>query len=180
MTATTYGEREAEYNLIRAWEMLGGVPIPTTRRGMRGFCDAVARHAEKNHCVVIYPEAHIWPYYTKIRPFKDVSFRYPVEENKPVFCFTTTYQKRKFSKLPKVTVYIDGPFFPDENLSLKDNRKKLRDLVYETMLERSKNSTYEYVHYIKTSPVSAPCPEFVPSAEETKTEEEAIPVGIAV
>ena len=164
----------------KAVEMLGGVPIPTTRRGMRGFCDAVARHAEKNHRVVIYPEAHIWPYYTKIRPFKDVSFRYPVEENKPVFCFTTTYQKRKFSKLPKVTVYIDGPFFPDANLSLKDNRKKLRDLVYETMLERSKNSTYEYVHYIKTSPVSAPCPEFVPSAAETKTEEEAIPVGIAV
>ena len=26
VTATTYGEREAEYNLIRAWEMLGGVP----------------------------------------------------------------------------------------------------------------------------------------------------------
>ena len=134
--------------------------------------DAEDQVPEAENAAALQPDGHV--------QLQDVSFRYPVEENKPVFCFTTTYQKRKFSKLPKVTVYIDGPFFPDANLSLKDNRKKLRDLVYETMLERSKNSTYEYAHYIKTSPVSAPCPEFVPSAAETKTEEEAIPVGIAV
>ena len=134
----------------KAVEMLGGVPLPTQRRGMKNFHNAVLRHAEKKHCIVIYPEAHIWPYYTKIRPFKDVSFRYPAEADKPVFCFTTTFQKRRFFKHPKETIYVDGPFFPDKNLTPKENQKYLRDLVYNTMVERSKFSTYEYTEYIKT------------------------------
>lgn len=37
--ATTYGEREAEYNLIRAWEMLGGVPT-------EGLCAYVDNHVD--------------------------------------------------------------------------------------------------------------------------------------
>ncbi len=37
--ATTYGEREAEYSLIRAWEMLGGVPG-------EGICAYVDNHVE--------------------------------------------------------------------------------------------------------------------------------------
>lgn len=37
--ATTYGEREAEYNLIRAWEMLGGIPS-------EGLCAYVDNHVE--------------------------------------------------------------------------------------------------------------------------------------
>ena len=37
--ATTYGEREAEYNLVRAWEMLGGVPG-------EGLCAYVDDHVE--------------------------------------------------------------------------------------------------------------------------------------
>ncbi len=37
--ATTYGEREAEYNLIRAWEMLGGIPS-------NGLCAYVDNHVD--------------------------------------------------------------------------------------------------------------------------------------
>ncbi|MCH5251560.1 MAG: SCP2 sterol-binding domain-containing protein [Lachnospiraceae bacterium] len=37
--ATTYGEREAEYTLIRAWEMLGGVPC-------EGLCAYVDNHVD--------------------------------------------------------------------------------------------------------------------------------------
>lgn len=133
-------------------ELLGGVPLPTDRHGMRNFHSAVLSHAEKKHCVMIYPEAHIWPYYTKIRPFRDVSFRYPAETGQPVFCYTTTFRKRKFFRRPQETVYIDGPFWPDKALSVKENQKRLRDLVYETMQKRSELSTYEYASYIKVSP----------------------------
>lgn len=37
--ATTYGEREAEFSLIRAWEMLGGIPS-------EGLCAYVENHVE--------------------------------------------------------------------------------------------------------------------------------------
>ena len=152
-------------------EMLGGVPLPTDLKGMRNFHSAVLKHAEQKHCVMIYPEAHIWPYYTKIRPFKDASFRYPAEAGKPVFTYTTTFQKRKFFSRPKVTVYVDGPFYPDPALSVRENRKRLRDLAYEAMVKRSEKSTCEYATYIRVAPETkirqAPSPQPCPRPSET-------------
>ena len=104
---------------------------------------------EQKHCVSIYPEAHLWPYYTGIRQFPETSFKFPVNENKPSFTITTTYQKRKHRKKPRVTLFVDGPFWPDKTLSKKERAKKLHDEIYNTMVERSKNSTYDYVIYKK-------------------------------
>ncbi|MBP5242889.1 MAG: 1-acyl-sn-glycerol-3-phosphate acyltransferase [Clostridia bacterium] len=133
-------------------EDLGALPLPTSFHGMKNFKNAVEEHARQKHVVVIYPEAHIWPFYTDVRPFKDGSFRYPAECNKPVFTFTVTYKKRKLIPFPKATVYIDGPFFPDKDKSVKENQKLLRNICYETMKERSKTSTYEHIKYVKTQP----------------------------
>jgi hypothetical protein len=99
--------------------------------------------------IVIYPEAHIWPYYTGIRPFPDTSFAYPVKLGTPVFCFTNTYRKLRFSKKPQIVTYVDGPFFPDLSMSARDARKKLRCEVYEKMRERSRLSDFKLIEYIK-------------------------------
>lgn len=127
--------------------MIGGTPIPNKLNGMRNFMAAIHRYVEKKRVIMIYPEAHIWPYYTGIRPFKATSFAYPIKEDVPAYCFTVTYQKRRFGI--KITAYVDGPFNYDKSLSPKDAQQKLRDEVYETMLERSKNSTYEKIKYVK-------------------------------
>ncbi len=127
-------------------QMLGAIPIPSNRKAMMNFLDSINKKIEKNYAITIYPEAHIWPYYTKIRPFKSVSFKYPVQLQKPVFCMTNTYQERKNGKV-KITTYIDGPFFSDINKSLKEQQQELRDKVYEQMVQRSKSSTYEYIIY---------------------------------
>ena len=133
-------------------EMLGCVPLPTDRRGVPNFHAAIKKHAEKGHVVSIFPEAKIWPYYTKIRPFPSGSFRYPVETGKPVFCMTVTHQKSKFCKRPKSVTYIDGPFLVDENLSVKEKQKALYEAVKTCMEERAKESNYEYIEYIKKDP----------------------------
>ena len=114
------------------------------------FLEAIKNKISKNNSITIYPEAHIWPYYTKIRPFKDVSFKYPVSLDVPAFCITNTYVARgkKKDKIKMVT-YVDGPFFPNKNLKLKDAQKDLRDRIYNTMVERSKNSNIEYIKYEK-------------------------------
>jgi hypothetical protein len=127
--------------------MLGALPIPTSLKGMRNFLEAVEKRSVTHHGIVVYPEAHVWPYYTKIRPFKADSFAYPAMFSDVSFCFTVTYQKRKFSSIPKMTVYIDGPFYPDFKLSSQEQKVELRDRIYKTMVERSKNSNYEYIHY---------------------------------
>ena len=129
--------------------LCGAIPTPTSIDGYRGFLSAIKQRINEGAAVCIYPEAHIWPYYTKIRSFADTSFAYPVKLNTPVFSATVTYSKRKLRKTPRVTVYIDGPFYPDGALKIKDAQRKLRDDVYSTMVMRSENSTYERIKYVK-------------------------------
>lgn len=130
-------------------KMWGALPLPNTIEATKNFNQAIEKIALNNNPIVIYPEAHLWPYYTKIRPFTNLSFRYPVKYNKPVYVFTTTYSKRKFFKSPKTTIYIDGPFYPDTNLQQKEAQQKLRDEVYNKMIERAKLNNYEYAIYEK-------------------------------
>ena len=130
-------------------KMSGSLPVPSKISGLKNFMNAIENRINHHHPIVIFPEAHIWPYYTKIRPFKSTSFRYPIKFDKPAYCFTTTYQKRRFSKKPKITVYVDGPFYYDKELKGKAQEVDLRDKVYNCMVSRSMNSTYEYYKYYK-------------------------------
>lgn len=130
-------------------QMLGAVPLPNEASGYRGFLSAVKYYCDNGNAVVIYPEAHIWPYYTGIRPFKNGSFKYPVKFGLPLFGFTVTYQKRRYRKTPKVTVFIDGPFYPDEKLSPKENEKFLEQAVRNAMLSHRGENTCEFIKYTK-------------------------------
>lgn len=129
--------------------MNGAFPLPTEISGMKNFLSAMKERLDKGAVITIYPEAHSWPYYTDIRPFPASTFRYPVRYDKPAFCFTTTFQKRKDGKRPKITVYVDGPFYPDKTLSGADAAQKLRDEIYSAMKKRAENSDYEYIKYVK-------------------------------
>ncbi len=135
--------------LGRVTPSMGALPLPDTKKASRNFLHAIDQRYSENNCIMIYPEAHIWPYYTKIRPFSEDSFYYPLKHNAPVFCFTNTYQKRRFSKKPKIVTYVDGPFFPSSDASARAARKQLRDAVYGCMTERAKNSSVEYIQYKK-------------------------------
>ncbi len=131
-------------------QMLGAIPIPSNKTAMKNFLETIEKRIENKSSITIYPEAHIWPYYTKIRPFKDVSFKYPVSLDKPSFCMTNTYQAYgKNNDKIKIVTYIDGPFFADTGLNKKQQQKNLRDKIYNCMVERSKNSNIEYIKYIK-------------------------------
>ena len=130
---------------------LGAIPLPDDRDAMRNFSDIIKKRVDQKKAIFIYPEAHIWPYYTGIRPFRDDSFTYPVKHGTPVFCFTNTYQKRKLSKAPRIVTYVDGPFYPDASRSAREQRKELRDKVYTTMCERAKRSDCVIVEYRKAT-----------------------------
>ena len=129
--------------------MWGAIPIPNTLCAVKNFNNAIAYRLNQNNPILFYPEAHLWPYYTKIRNFPSTAFKYPVKLNKPVYTFTTTYKYKKRGKKPKVEIYVDGPFYPNTNLPTKDAQQRLRDEAYNTMVKRSGYSNYEYVKYIK-------------------------------
>lgn len=129
---------------------LGAIPLPDDIAAMRNFLHCLEKRIKQNRPVVIYPEAHLWPYYNKIRPFKNDSFRYPIKYNTPTYCFTNVYMKRKHSDSKcNIVTYIDGPFFPKEELTDSENREYLRNCCLEAMSKRAELSTccmIEYIH----------------------------------
>ena len=130
---------------------LGAVPIPNADVGMQErYKECLSYHIKKKHRILIFPEAHIWPYYNDIRNFKHVSFRYPVDDNAPIVVATTTFKKRKGNKKPKPIVYLDGPFYPNTSLnSYHEQVMDLRNRAYEAMKWRAgQDGNYAYINYV--------------------------------
>lgn len=135
--------------------MLGCLPIPTERAAIPQFVDAVrARVAHGGH-VAIYPEAHIWPYYTGIRPFTSTSFHYPVDCGAPAVAVVTTYRRRggligRFTDRPAITLHVSESMWPDETLPRRQAIRELRDRVYTFMYETAaREPQVEYIQYLQ-------------------------------
>ncbi|OQC50102.1 MAG: hypothetical protein BWX57_00547 [Tenericutes bacterium ADurb.Bin024] len=134
-------------NVTKAW---GALPLPEDYTASKRFVKEFELRLKRKGVVVIYPEAHLWPFYTGIRPFTHNNFAYSVKFNVKSYALTSTYQRGKKGKLKRI-VYLDGPFIVDEKLNSKDASVKLRNEIYEVMNERSKLSTYEKYRYVKRS-----------------------------
>jgi 1-acyl-sn-glycerol-3-phosphate acyltransferase len=129
-------------------QILGAIPLPGDNESRKNFLKHIEYRIKRGDSITIFPEAHIWPYYTKIRPFIAGSFKYPVDLNVPAFAVTNTYQAYGKNKdKVRIVTYIDGPFFPDTNLERHEARQVLRNQVYEVMCERSKSSNIEVIEY---------------------------------
>ncbi len=127
---------------------LGALPLPSSLSGMKQLHEAMAHHLQDGHPIIIYPEAHVWPYYAGVRPYPEAAFKYPVKFHAPVYCMTTTYQKRRFGKKPRLTLYLDGPFYPDSTRTSKAQSIALRDAVYDCMKRRCEaHNNVEYIVY---------------------------------
>lgn len=108
---------------------LGALPLPDDKKGLVNLNDAVKKILKKGKCVTIYPEACIWPYYTKLRPLGSASFHYAVSAKVPVVPFAVTFRyakgKNKFRKKPKVNIEICDPIYPNQNLSSVDAKRDI-------------------------------------------------------
>ena len=128
---------------------LGYLPIPNDIENMKKLKEAVKVLTDKKEIVLIYPEAHIWPYYTKIRNFKDVSFTYPAEFNKPILPAVTIWRGKE-GKKPKQTIIFGKPIYPNPELTPLENKKFLHEQCLLQMKEiSSKYPQVEYIKYIK-------------------------------
>lgn len=136
-------------------KMLGAIPlVEQDLCAQKKLLNAIDYRLKQKCSVTIFPEKHIWPYYTKIRPFDPATLYYPVRFNAPVITLTTTYHQRrgifKSIKRPRVIHYLDGPFYPDKELAKSEARHKLRNEIYQKMLERAEEKPqYSYYQYIK-------------------------------
>ena len=135
---------------------IGALPLGKSIAEKKAFNDAVDTRLKQKKVLVVYPEAHVWPYATKIREFPagDKSFKYATRNNLPIYTMTTTYHKRKNRKkgdLPRMDIYLDGPFWPDAKKTEEQNKAKLAKEAYDSMVKYSKKNTYEYFKYQKVT-----------------------------
>lgn len=85
-----------------------------------------------------YPEGSLWPYYEKIRSFKDGAFRFSVQNHVPIVPMVYTFQKstsvlRYFKKKPSITLTILDAIYPDTHLDLADAIQKIKQETYACM-----------------------------------------------
>lgn len=133
-------------------QLLGCIPVPETPKQHKEFVECLKYRIKQRRGVSIFPEAHIWPYCTHIRPYTDDSFVYPAEIGCPVVPVCTTYRPHHLhkNKAPKMTVHVGKPIYPDPSLSLADRKKALRNHVYEFMLDWAcEDENVEYIRYVK-------------------------------
>jgi 1-acyl-sn-glycerol-3-phosphate acyltransferase len=130
---------------------LGALPVPSTLKAAVNLNKAVKKILEMKQVVIIYPEAHSWPYYTKVREFPVTSFHFPVENNVPVLCAAVTYRKpKKEGRAPKITVTLSKPIYVKDELNKKEKMQYFHDEVYQFLKEKIETKeNYEYYHYVK-------------------------------
>jgi 1-acyl-sn-glycerol-3-phosphate acyltransferase len=139
--------------------MLGCLPIPDQSEYLDAFKEAIKTRYAQRAGIIIFPEAHIWPYSTHIRPFGDESFVYPAELGAPVLAMAATYRPRKIFKnlKPKMTLHLSTPIYPDMSKSLAERRQLLRDQVYEFLLHHAaEDENVECVRYVKRPDSASP------------------------
>lgn len=134
--------------------MLGALPLPGTPKSTKNFLEAIEFRYRQNRVIAIYPEAHIWPGYTGVRPFGNLSFQYPAMLNAPVVAMVMTYRPRKgknaLKKKPKIDITLSEPIYPQPDFSIKENMVYLHDQVYDFMVKTTSLAPkVDYIHYIE-------------------------------
>lgn len=130
----------------RLLPFLGALPLEGSLHGAKQLLAAMEVRLKAGHPIVIYPEAHVWQYYTGIRPFSAASFKYPARFKVPAIAMTVTYRRSKLFKRPVMQVYLDGPFYP-QGQTVKEAAEQLHRAVSAAMQRQSQKSNQSYIVY---------------------------------
>jgi len=147
------GPRAVSLSLLPIFApMLGAVPLNTTEKGKKSFREFLKNQVGKGRLVAIFPEAHLWPYYNKIRQFSERSFTYPINHNIPVVGYVLTYRQRKLFKNwpPAVTITVGKPIYRNEWKNKSNPKLFLRNKILKFMRDTVKSEkSFEYIKYRK-------------------------------
>jgi len=128
---------------------LGALPVAETLGALKNFDKATKQILKSKKAIVIFPEAHIWPYYTGTRPMRLGSFKLASKNQVPVVPFATTYQKRKFFKKPRMVVHIGEPVMFDKSLSTNENAQIYKRKTEEFVKEKTGRNNFVFRRYVK-------------------------------
>lgn len=119
-------------------KLLRAMPIPESVKNKQYFMKAVDKILEKENSVHFYPEASLFPYFNKIRHFKNGAFDFAVRNNKPIVPMVITFRKPKgirkvFKKKKDVTLTVLEPIRPPKDGNTKQRIEFLKNQVHNEM-----------------------------------------------
>ena len=121
-------------------KLLRAMPIPEKIKNREYFLKAVDEVLSNGDYVHFYPEAALFPYYKKIRNFKNGAFSIAIKNNVPIVPMVFTFREPKgirkiFKKKKDVTLKILKPVtISEEGLNQKQKEELLKNKVH-TMME---------------------------------------------
>ncbi|MFA5676028.1 MAG: glycosyltransferase [Christensenellales bacterium] len=122
----------------RIIRLLGGVPIPESPKALHAFMESMRTQLLKGRIVHFYPEASLWPWHNKLRPFKNGAFHLAVKSGVPVVPMVFTFRNSKglLSKLrkkPLVDLNIGKPEYPAKSGTERSKMLEMRTAVHNAM-----------------------------------------------
>ena len=121
-------------------KLLRAMPIPEKIKNREYFMKAIEEILNNGNFVHFYPEASLFPYYKKIRKFKNGAFSIAVKNDVPIVPMVFTFREPKgirkiFKKKKDVTLKILKPVtIKEEGLNQKQKEELLKNKVH-TMME---------------------------------------------
>ncbi len=143
---TFYTSLESNFKIPivrRIIKLLNTVPIPNDIKYTKNFMNSIDELLQNNKTIHFYPEGSLWPYYDKIRHFKNGAFDFAVRNNVPIIpmVFKFNKQKRLLDILkPKttITLVVKEPLYPNKLLPKKEAILDLKERAYNVMCEEVK------------------------------------------
>ena len=121
--------------------LLYAIPIPEKISCKENFYKAIDDLLAKNKVVHFYPEASLWPYYNKLRNFKNGAFKIASKNNVPIIPFVFSFRKptgilKLFKSKPCLILSVLPPVYPKQNLAFNERYLDLKENVYKKMSEK--------------------------------------------
>ena len=120
-------------HLIR---ILYAIPIPKKQEQKEKFFEQINKALLDGKTIHMYPEAALWPYYEKIRPFKKGAFKMAVEANCPIVPILYKFEEPDgifalYKRKKCIHAKVLEPVYPNLNLSKNEIAEDLQKRVME-------------------------------------------------
>ena len=120
-------------HLIR---ILYAIPIPKKQAQKEKFFEQINKALLDGKTIHMYPEAALWPYYEKIRPFKKGAFKMAVEANCPIVPILYKFEEPDgifalYKRKKCIHAKVLEPVYPNLNLDKNEMAEDLQRRVIE-------------------------------------------------
>lgn len=132
---------------------LRAVPVPDNMLAYKNFVKSIDKELKAGKSLYVAPEGSLWPFFPRIRPFKNGAFRFAIKNDVPIIAVVLSFRKpnwvyRMFGrKKPLININILPPIYTKQEGSPKLEETRIKDLVYDKMEKQFKNTnSYVYIN----------------------------------